>query len=150
MKTNLNDSLRQSLQAAKSSYNPALNEEQGGFILKAGEVYQYVAIRNANTGKPIARGLYTADKAQFANKVLTPCLMAGQELFASFHTHPKGFPAMPSYTDLNELFTGHPVNFIYAPESDTLNMFTCEPSDSQESKAPKTGKPKIHGVTIHF
>jgi proteasome lid subunit RPN8/RPN11 len=46
------------------------------------------------------------------------------DVYASFHTHPKGCPARPSSMDLAELFTGHPVNYIWAPQEDELNRYT--------------------------
>ena len=115
--------LRLSLQTALSQYDPGLDEEQGGFILVDGAQYEFVGVKNANTGTTIAHGLYTADKKEFAEKVLSK-VMEGWSVYASFHTHPKGFPARPSQMDINQLFTGHPINFIYAPLSDELNMFT--------------------------
>jgi len=125
MKNKSNNSLIQSLQSAKLSYKPELNEEQGGFIIKDSHgKYSFVPVRNRNTGQPVAKSLYTADKAEFAKKVLTPCMLSGFELYASFHTHPKGYPAKPSRTDLTELFTGHTVNYIWAPQEDELNQFT--------------------------
>jgi len=126
MKTKLNKSLLKSLRDAKSSCNLSLNEEQGGFILKAldTEEYKYIPVRNQNTGTLKARGLYIADRLEFGKNVLGETIADDWDLFASFHTHPWGCPAMPSSMDLAELFTSFPVNFIYAPESDTLNMFT--------------------------
>ena len=126
----LNDSLHQSLRAAISETDATgLNEEQGGFILKKDNQFAFHLVRNSNTGTPRAVGLYTADKNEMGKKVLTN-VMAGWDVYASFHTHPKGFPAMPSTVDIRELFTGHPTNFIYAPQEKTLNRFTLETDDS--------------------
>ena len=96
------------------------------------DVYQYIPIRNQNTGTRLARGLYTADKAEVAAKVMGMVFAGTHEVYASFHTHPIGFPAMPSMEDLTKLFTGHPINYIYAPQEDVLNMFIYQKGGGRE------------------
>lgn len=142
MKTKSNKSLARSLSIAKSSFDYNLDEEQGGFILKerGTENFEFVRVRNSNTGKHIARGLYTADKKEFAEKVLSRILLCEWEVYASLHTHPIGYPALPSSMDLRELFTGHPINFIYAPLERVMNMFTL--------KTDATGKTFWEGITV--
>ena len=121
---NIKKSLHQSLLQAILYYDDTLNEEQGGFIIKASKVekYEFIPIRNANTGTPKALILYTADVDEFNEKIGLGVLDNLYSVFASFHTHPKGMRALPSHTDFNELFTSFPINYIYAPDKE-LNRF---------------------------
>ena len=118
-------SLRQSLLRAISLYDEVLNEEQGGFIVKKPGVehYEFIPIRNQNTGTSEARALYIAEPSEFNDKISEPILDDVWEMHASYHTHPLGSRAMPSHRDLTELFTSFPINYIYAPGKE-LNKFT--------------------------
>jgi len=124
MTENIKQSLHQSLLHAILYYNDELNEEQGGFIVKIRnkEEYRFIPIRNSNTGTPTALVLYTADVAEFNEKIAMPMLDGEWSVYASFHTHPKGMRALPSSRDLTELFTSFATNYIYAPGKE-LNMF---------------------------
>lgn len=133
MSKNSKNSLRHALQHAISLYNPDLNEEQGGFILKKSEEYFYVPVKNENTGKPMALALYTADKEEFNQKVVFKSLQDDFEIFASFHTHPKGMRALPSGVDLRFLFTNFPINFIYSHNLE-LNRFDFD-KDGKDTRA---------------
>jgi len=111
------------MEAMASCISSGGDEEEGGVILQNGEEYQFIRIRNENTGTPIAGGLYTMDKGEYGSKVLGLTEHTGWIEFASFHTHPNGCRAYPSSIDLKQLFTGFPINFIYVPWSEELNVF---------------------------
>ncbi len=97
-------------------------EEKGGFILKEreGDQFMFIQVQNSNTGKPVAKGLYTANKSEYGVNVLKHVLWGGWEIYASFHTHPNGYSVKPSSIDLNQLFTGHKINYIYATKQKEL------------------------------
>jgi hypothetical protein len=112
------------------------DDEQGGVILSkvGGEGpygkridYQFVHLRNANTGLPLAKSLWTADRNEYAKKVI-PLFKDGWRHFASFHTHPK-WPAIPSKIDLTELFPGFPINYIYSGIDNDLGRFEFDDTD---------------------
>ena len=89
-------------------------EEEGGLILRNSEgKFIYHKLRNANTGTQIAPVLWTADRMEYA-RIIMPQFSKGWKNYASFHTHPQFMPH-PSSVDLNQLFLGFPVNFIYSP-----------------------------------
>jgi len=99
-------------------------EEQGGFILKSPdkEDYEFIPVTSDMHSNPGAVGLYVANTEEFGNKILAKTI-DGFKIHASFHTHPVGMRALPSSTDLSELFTSFPINYIYAPFRE-LNRFT--------------------------
>lgn len=110
------------LQAAKECNNPV--EEEGGVILHLPAIahnkfsspedeYVFLKITNANAGTPVAPVLWTADRGEYAVKVI-PRFASGWKQVASFHTHPSFLP-FPSSIDTNQLFPGFPVNYIYSP-----------------------------------
>src|ERR1035437_9417983 len=119
MNTKQKNSLHQTLLNAILSYDDSLNEEQGGFIIKKSneDNYKFIPVKNENTGTPIALALYIAEPVEFGQKVLLT-MLDDWEVYASYHTHPKGMRAMPSHTDLTKLFTSFPINYIYAPEKE--------------------------------
>ncbi len=127
MNKKLKSSLNQALLHAKLSCNPALRQEEGGFILLnlKFKKFEFIKIQNANTG-PIAAGLYTADRAEYGEKVLTKVLTGNYEEYASFHSHPPGYGPYPSRIDLEQLFTGFPVNYIYAPDLEVIVEYTFD------------------------
>lgn len=88
-------------------------EEEGGIILRNKELddYEFVKVRNDNEGSEIAPVLWTADRFEYAKKIIP--MLASWRHYASFHTHPK-FPPIPSSIDLGTLFPGFPINFIYS------------------------------------
>ena len=112
--------------ALKRAINQCQNidlEEEGGVILHhPDKAYMFVKIRNANTGKPLARGLWTADRAEFGKKVI-PTFKDGWTVHASFHTHPQ-FSVNPSMIDMTELFMGFPINYIYGNKTKQLARYT--------------------------
>ncbi len=95
-------------------------EERGGVILRnsKSDTYLFVFLRNANTGTDIAPVLFTADRDEYAELII-PLLRNGYQHYASFHTHPK-FQPWPSMIDLNELFPGFPINYIYSGLTERL------------------------------
>ncbi len=121
-----NTTLPEQLRLARESVRLGGAEEEGGFILKktnaTGDEYKFVKITNANTGTPIAPVLFSANKAEFGQKII-PLFREGWINWASFHSHP-GHSVRPSSTDLNKLFKGHPVNFIYSPRGGDLAKYT--------------------------
>ena len=134
MKKDTNSSLLQSLSTAilscdcKNSF-----EEEGGFILHKADSdeYKFVKITNRNTGSPVAKALYTAEKQEYGDKVLVEVLKHGWTEFASFHTHPPGFGPFPSEIDLQQLFTGFPINYIYSPDMNLLMQYTLNKETKQ-------------------
>ena len=119
-------SLTHCLLSAILQYDYKLEEEQGGFIIKHPDfhIFEFIPVKNKNTGTVIACGLYSADQSEYADKVLGRTLDDGWSVYASYHTHPKGgfVRAMPSSIDITKLFAGFPTNFIYAPDKE-LNRF---------------------------
>ena len=124
MKARSKNSLLRSLLNAILSYDETNPEEQGGFILKKNnsEDFEFVPVKNFNTGDNIALGLYTADQTEFNNKVALRTIDDDWEIYASFHTHPRGMRALPSSIDIRYLFKNFPVNYIYAHGKE-LNCF---------------------------
>ena len=106
--------LQEALFEATKSCNNAV-EEEGGIILHNPSIpdeFEFIKLRNQNTGTEIAPVLWTADRQEYAEKII-PKIMKGMRHYASFHTHPRFLP-IPSRIDLNELFPGFPTNYIYS------------------------------------
>lgn len=97
--------------AVSSCFNP--DEEEGGIILvnKANE-HEFIKLKNDNSGTDIALGLWTANRQEYADKII-PRFKEGWIHYASFHTHPIFYPT-PSAIDATELFPGFEINFIYS------------------------------------
>jgi hypothetical protein len=95
-------------------------EERGGFILKKGNDFKFIPVMNIHTGTSISHGLYRPEPNEFGEKVLGPILYDGWKLYASFHTHPNGYSPIPSGIDVQQLFLGHQINYIYATKTDEL------------------------------
>lgn len=114
-------------QAAKECNHPL--EEEGGIILKHKETgnYDFVKLRNSNTGTDIAPCLWTADRYEYADKIIPRVWNRAWEHYASFHTHPR-FVAVPSGIDLGTLFPGFPVNFIYSKLQNGITEWFTEKS----------------------
>lgn len=111
-------------------------EERGGVIIYRGEEYQFIPLTNSNTGTPIAPGLFTADRFEYAEKII-PLFKEGWRHYASFHTHPQ-FPPWPSNIDMNELFPGFPINYIYSGLTDKLFKYTwINPKNINEGCVPE-------------
>lgn len=113
-------------------------EERGGIILhhKDKDSYCFMPLRNANTGKPNAPVLFTADRAQYAKEII-PMFKSGWKHYASFHTHPQ-FPPWPSHIDMNELFPGFPINYIYSGLTDKLMKYSwIDPTDLNVGVIPE-------------
>lgn len=119
-------SLNQVLKRFTSSCDPAFDEERGGFIIKQIETNKYEGhwITNIHTGTPVARALFTAEANEYGEKILKKVLTGKWEEYASFHTHPIGFGAIPSSIDLDKLFKGFPINYIYSPSLKVLIQYT--------------------------
>lgn len=124
----LNDTL---LHAVTSCGHPA--EEEGGIILvnNAAQTFQFVKLRNQNTGTPIAPVLWTADRDEYAKNVI-PLFKDGWRHFASFHTHPKFVP-FPSTIDINELFPGFSINYIYSQKTQEVTQWDYQKEDETVS-----------------
>ena len=89
------------------------HEEEGGIVLSHKEEgFEFIKLRNQNSGTPIAPSLWTADQYEYAEKIL-PKFAKGWQHYASFHTHPMFIP-FPSHIDLGTLFPGFPINYIYS------------------------------------
>jgi hypothetical protein len=99
-------------------------EEQGGFIVNKQGVYEFIKIPNQNAGTRIAASLYTANRDEFSRLISQPFADGKHIPYASFHTHPPGYGAGASTTDLTYLFTGFPINFVYAPDFRHLHCYT--------------------------
>lgn len=110
-------------------------EEEGGVILynAAEDSYRYEKLRNSNTGTPIAPVLWTADRYEYAEKVI-PTFSKGWKHYASFHTHPQFIP-YPSSIDYSELFPGFPINYIYSPATQEITQWNVTTNNSFEFKA---------------
>lgn len=93
---------------------PGINEEEGGFILRKEENFEFVKISNQHTGTSAAAYFYEANRTEYGSKVISK-YNDGFKNHASFHTHPLGCRARPSMTDLSRLFNGAPCNFIWSP-----------------------------------
>ena len=119
--------------SAISLYNDSLEEEQGGFILKYkdDDNFEFIPVTNKLTGTNGARGLYIAEDQEFYNKVAFRTVDDNCEIYASYHTHPKGMRALPSSIDLTQLFLNFPINYIYAPEKE-LNQFKFNPNAGED------------------
>lgn len=118
----LGDSLHVALKLAVSTCLGA-DEEEGGFIVRKDDEYQFHRITNSHTGTPTAVGLYEPERQEYGDKVIGS-YSQGFKNYGSFHTHPTNFPARPSFTDLTRLFNGQPVNFIWSPSLRELKKYT--------------------------
>jgi len=99
------------------------HEEEGGIILRNGEVFRFIKLTNRHTGTPTAVGFFEVDPQEYAEKIL-PLFNEGWKNYASFHTHPTGCRARPSMVDLTRLFNGFPDNYIWSPSFKELNQFS--------------------------
>jgi len=99
-------------------------EERGGVILHHPDrdEYVFIALRNSNTGTAIAPVLFTADRDEYA-EIIIPLFKLGWKSYASFHTHPQ-FSPYPSSIDMNDLFPGFYINYIYSGTQDKLIKYT--------------------------
>lgn len=109
-------------------------EEEGGVIIHQADTdeYEFVHLRNANTGTPIAPSLFTADPIEFVTKVAKR-FKDGWRMHSSFHTHP-AFTPYASAEDRRHLFKGFALNFIYAPRFDAIFRYPVD-------KEHNTGNP---------
>lgn len=98
------------------------NEEQGGFILQKGSRYKFIKIHNDNSGTSIAKALYTANRKEFGDKVIS-LIVQGWDNIATFHTHPNGFSASPSNIDLDKIFKNCRTNYIYSTQQNQLVQY---------------------------
>lgn len=90
-------------------------EEAGGVILVKKDKYEFISLRNTNTGTPIAPSLWTADRMEYSKQVY-PKLFDKKGKWiqhGSFHTHPR-FSAQCSGEDLDKVFKAYPVNYIFS------------------------------------
>lgn len=108
----------------------SLEEEEGGIILRHPQTdeYEFFKIHNENSGQPIALVLWTADRMDYAKKVI-PKFKEGWTHYASVHTHPRFLP-FPSNIDTTQLFPGFQLNYIYSPmfKSVALYEFSMTPN----------------------
>lgn len=118
----LGDSLHAALKLAVSTCL-GVNEEEGGFIVRKGDEYQFHGVTNRHTGTETAVVLYEPVAQEYGDKVIVS-YGQGYQNFGSFHTHPTGCPARPSMTDLTRLFNGQPVNFIWSPSLREMKKYT--------------------------
>jgi proteasome lid subunit RPN8/RPN11 len=96
-------------------------EEDGGIILHKDGEFVFFPIRNSNTGTDVAPYLYSADRDEYAKKIL-PMLKKGWGQY-SFHTHPQFMP-YPSNVDMTQLFPGFPDNYIYSDLTKQVYKYT--------------------------
>ena len=89
-------------------------EEHGGIIMHQPktDAYGFVQLRNQNAGTELGPVLWTADRDEYAKHVI-PMFKEGWQHYASFHTHPQFYP-WPSDEDMNVLFPGFPINYIFS------------------------------------
>jgi proteasome lid subunit RPN8/RPN11 len=87
-------------------------EEEGGLILEKDGEHMFVHLTNKYKHTPKAFTLYEANLDEFKNNI-TPRVAEGWKLKASFHTHPR-FYSDPSAVDLQKLFQGFKINYIYS------------------------------------
>jgi len=128
MKEESKNSLNQCLLQLVSACDLKCGEEQGAFIIQREGVAEYEAywVTNINSGTPRASGLYTANRDEYGEKILKKVLTGDWFEYASFHTHPRGFGSYPSIMDLRQLFTGFPINYIYAPDMELLMRYNYD------------------------
>lgn len=107
-------------------------EEEGGVIMYSATLnsYDFIKLRNQNTGTDIAPVLWTADRDEYA-KLVIPLYSKGWKQFASFHTHPQFLPR-PSGIDLNVLFPGFPVNYIYSRVVQEITQWNVDQYDKEK------------------
>lgn len=114
--------LKEALREAMSTCGHG-TEEKGGFILSKGNDHRFVQLENIHTGSTRAGVLFEADPVEYGKKVMTKIGLEGFKA-SSFHTHPNGLSSRPSRIDLDYLFKGFPINYIYATTSKTLTKYT--------------------------
>lgn len=102
-------------------------EEEGGIILEKDGEYQFVKVKNKNSGESIAEGLYETDIEDLQKNVF-PMVKTGWKFYASFHTHPS-FSATPSRLDLEKLFNGFKYNVIFASQQKVFSYSEWLPDD---------------------
>jgi proteasome lid subunit RPN8/RPN11 len=123
-------------------------EEEGGVIMKRPKngrtEFAYYRLRNSNTGTDIAPSLWTADRNEYAQKII-PLFKEGWTQWASFHTHPQFLP-FPSGIDIHTLFPGFAVNVIYSPVTKELTRW----SKSRVEDENKSGVSIEHTHTYMF
>lgn len=112
-------------------------EEHGGIILFHKEYgYIFIKLRNENAGTDIAPGLFTADREDYAEQII-PMFSVGWRHYASFHTHPQFLP-YPSSIDMNTLFPGFPINYIFSGLTGELMKYTWkDPKRLDEGVIPE-------------
>lgn len=103
------------------------HEEHGGIILVKDDVFEFIKLKNENTGTSTAYALWTADRNEFS-KLIIPRLKDGWRQYASFHVHPS-FTAYPSSIDLTKLFLGFPINYIYSTKDNVLMEYKYNKDD---------------------
>lgn len=105
-------------------------EEEGGVIIRhSDDHYQFIKLRNQNTGTEIAPVLWTADRNEYAQKVM-PLFFKGWRQFASFHTHPQFLP-FPSNIDLTQLFPGFSIDYIYSQKTREITKWSYTPGEDK-------------------
>lgn len=118
----MNESLKKALQKASSECSWP-GEEEGGIIVQKDDDFLFIKLTNANTGTEVAAALYTVNKTEYGEKIIS-LFDKGWKSYASFHTHPDGCLPNPSRIDLNQLFKGFPINYIYSPWTRLINCYT--------------------------
>lgn len=123
-----------SLDLAKSSCKFDGDEEEGGIILMKDDVFEFIKITNTNTGTPTALVLYSLDRDEFGEKVLSK-LLNGWNIYASFHSHP-GVSTSPSLIDLQYLFSSFPRHYIYSPLGGGVSKYWLEETTEVKGNYP--------------
>jgi len=114
--------IESSLISAIAQCDSAILEEEGGVIVVKDDSFKFIKLTNDNAGKPIARGLWTANPKEYGQKVITT-FRDGWKQHASFHTHPQ-FAPYPSDIDLTKLFQSFKTNYIYSNKYNRLVRYT--------------------------
>lgn len=124
---NLEDTL---LEATKQCSHEV--EEEGGVILynTTLDSYDFIKLRNQNEGTSIAPVLWTADRDEYA-KFVIPLYSKGWKHYASFHTHPRFIPR-PSSIDINVLFPGFPINYIYSRVIQEITQWNVDKDNTKD------------------
>lgn len=102
-------------------------EEEGGIIIhdpSTPNSFEFIKITNQNAGTKIAPVLWTADRQEYADKII-PRFAKGMRHYASFHTHPRFLP-IPSNVDLTQLFPGFSINYIYSQVSAAISEWKTD------------------------
>lgn len=126
----LDGSLRVAIQLAVR-HCPGIDEEEGGFIVRREQEFEFHHVKNQHTGTPVAVGFYEPEPQEYGDKIIQSYSRRFYN-YGSFHTHPTGCRALPSMTDLTRLFNGQPHNFIWSPSLNELNWFEFAHDDKTE------------------